>query len=61
MQFKQNTIQNLDAHGHIITTMVLPANIQLAQLALLKILGENSVKVLPGAAPFRGICVGGVQ
>lgn len=58
MQFKQNTIQILDAHGQVITTMVLPANIKLAQLAPLKILGDISVKVLPGAAPFRGICVG---
>ncbi|MBV4544678.1 hypothetical protein [Pseudomonas triticicola] len=61
MQFKQNTIQILDAHGQIITTMVLPAKIKLTQLAPLKILGDISVKVLPGAAPFRGICVGGVQ
>jgi hypothetical protein len=61
MQFKQNTIQILDAHGQIITTMVLPANIKLAQLAPLKILGDISVRVLPGAAPFRGICVGGAQ
>ncbi|WP_222832269.1 hypothetical protein [Pseudomonas sp. SC3(2021)] len=60
MQFKQNTIQILDAHGQV-TTMVLPANIKLTQLAPLKILGDISVKVLPGAAPFRGICVGGVQ
>ncbi|MFJ2465069.1 hypothetical protein [Pseudomonas sp. NPDC087615] len=61
MQFKQNTIQILDAHGQVITTMELPANIKLTQLAPLKILGDISVKVLPGAAPFRGICVGGVQ
>ncbi|WP_192558759.1 hypothetical protein [Pseudomonas allokribbensis] len=61
MQFKQNTIQILDAHGQLITTMVLPVYIKLAQLAPLKILGDISVKVLPGAAPFRGICVGGVQ
>jgi hypothetical protein len=61
MQFKQNTIQILDAHGQVITTMLLPANIKLAQLAPLKILGDISVKVLPSAAPFRGICVGGVQ
>lgn len=61
MQFKQNTIQILDAHGQVITTMALPANIKLAQLAPLKILGDISVKVLPGATPFRGICVGGVQ
>jgi hypothetical protein len=61
MQFKQNTIQILNAHGQVITTMVLPANIKLAQLAPLKILGDISVKVLPGASPSRGICVGGVQ
>lgn len=61
MQFKQNTIQILDVHGQVITTMVLPANIKLAELAPLKILGDISVKVLPSAAPFRGICVGGVQ
>lgn len=61
MQFKQNTIQILDAHGEVITAMVLPANIKLAQLAPLKILGDISVRVLPGAAPFRGICVGGLQ
>ncbi|WP_085730380.1 MULTISPECIES: hypothetical protein [unclassified Pseudomonas] len=61
MQFKQNTIQILDAHGQVITTMVLPANIKLTQLAPLKILGDISVKVLPNAAPFRGISVGGAQ
>ncbi|WP_226499610.1 hypothetical protein [Pseudomonas sp. MWU16-30322] len=61
MQFRQNTIQILDAHGQVITTMVLPANIKLAQLAPLKILGDISLKVLPSAAPFCGICVGGAQ
>lgn len=60
MQFKQNTIQILDARGQIIATMVLPANIKLAELAPLKILGDISVKVLPGAALSRDICVGGV-
>ena len=61
MQFKQNTIQILDAHRQVITTLVLPANIKLTELASLKILGDISFKVLPGAAPFRGICIGGVQ
>ena len=60
MQFKQNTIQILDAHGQIITTMVLPANIKLTQLAPLKILGDISAKVLPGAPAFKGLRVGGV-
>lgn len=60
MQFKQNTIQILDARGQIIATMALPANIKLAELAPLKILGDISFKVLPGAAPSRGICLGGV-
>lgn len=60
MQFKQNTIQILDAHGQIITTMVLPANIKLTQLAPLKILGDISVKVLSGAPAFKGLSVGGV-
>jgi hypothetical protein len=60
MQFKQDTIQILDAHGQIITTMVLPANIKLTQLAPLKILGDISVKVLPGAPDFKGLSVGGV-
>lgn len=59
MQFKQNTIQILDARSQIIATMVLPANIKLTELAPLKILGDISFKVLPGAAPFRGVCVGG--
>ena len=60
MQFKQNTIQILDACGQIIATMALPANIKLTELAPLKILGDISFKVLPGAAPSRGICLGGV-
>jgi len=60
MQFKQNTIQILNAHGQVITTMVLPANIKLTQLAPLKILGDISVKVLPGAPAFKGLSVGGV-
>ena len=59
MQFKQNTIQILDARGQIIATMALPANIKLTELAPLKILGDISFKVLPGAAPSRGICLGG--
>ncbi|WP_149088404.1 hypothetical protein [Pseudomonas prosekii] len=59
MQFKQNTIQILDAHGQVITTMLLPANIKLAQLAPLKILGDISVKVLLGAPAFSGLSVGG--
>ncbi|MGA5484906.1 hypothetical protein ACPCIT_20475 [Pseudomonas siliginis] len=59
MQFEQNTIQILDAHGQVITTMVLPANIKLTQLAPLKILGDISVKVLPGAPAFNGLSVGG--
>lgn len=59
MQFKQNIIQILDARGQIIATMALPANIKLAELAPLKILGDISFKVLPGAAPFRGVSVGG--
>lgn len=61
MQSEQNIIQILDAHGQVITTMMLPANIKLTELAPLKILGDISVRVLPGTAPFRGICVGGVQ
>lgn len=60
MQLKQNTIQILDARGQIIATMALPANIKLTELAPLKILGDISFKVLPGAAPSRGICLGGV-
>ena len=60
MQSKQNTIQILEARGQIIATMALPANIKLTELAPLKILGDISFKVLPGAAPSRGICLGGV-
>lgn len=60
MQFKQNTILILDARGQIIATMALPADIKLTELAPLKILGDISFKVLPGAAPSRGICLGGV-
>lgn len=60
MQFKQNTIQILDARGQIIATMALPANIKLTELAPLKILGDISFKVMPSAAPSRGICLGGV-
>ena len=59
MQFKQNTIQILDARGQIISIMALPADIKLTELAPLKILGDISFKVLPGSAPFRGVCVGG--
>lgn len=61
MQFKQNTIQILDARGEIIGTMVLPANIKLNDLAPLKMLGAISVKVVPGSTPFNGISAGGVQ
>ena len=61
MQLKQNIIQILDARGQIIATMVLPANIKLADLAPLKMLGAISVKVIPCSIPFEGICVGGVQ
>jgi hypothetical protein len=61
MQFKQNIIQILDARGEIIGTMNLPADIKLADLAPLKMLGAISVKVVPCAAPFDGISVGGVQ
>lgn len=59
MQFEQNTIQIMDARGQIIATMALPANIKLTELAPLKILGDISFKVLLGAAPSRGVCVGG--
>ena len=61
MQFEQNIIQILDVRGEIIGTMNLPANIKLADLAPLKMLGAISVKVVPCAAPFGGISVGGVQ
>lgn len=61
MQPNQNTIQILDARGEVIGTMVLPANIKLADLAPLKMLGAISVKVMPCSTPFNGVCVGGVQ
>ena len=61
MQFNQNTIQILDAHGEIIGTMKLPATIKLTDLAPLKMLGAISVKVVPCATPFRGISAGGEQ
>ncbi|MFJ3413262.1 hypothetical protein [Pseudomonas protegens] len=61
MQFKQNTIQILDARGQIIATMVLPAYIKLTELAPLMILGDISVKVLPCSTLFAGISAGGVQ
>ena len=61
MQFKQNTIQILDARGEIIGTMKLPANIKLNDLAPLKMLGAISVKVLPCATPFCGISAGGFK
>ena len=61
MQPDQNTIQILDARGEVIGTMVLPANIKLADLAPLKMLGAISVKVMPCTTPFNGVCVGGVQ
>jgi len=61
MQFKQNTIQILDARGEVIGTMVLPANIKLADLAPLRMLGAISMKVMPCTTPFNGVCVGGVQ
>lgn len=61
MQSNQNTIQILDAHDRVITTMVLPANIKLTELAPLKVLGDISVKVLPYSTFFAGIGAGGVQ
>lgn len=61
MQFKQNIIQILDARGEIIGTMNLPASIKLTDLTSLKMLGAISVKVVPSAAPFGGISVGGVR
>ena len=61
MQLKQNIIQILDARGQIIATMVLPANIKLADLAPLRILGAISVRVMPCSTSFNGVCVGGVQ
>ena len=59
MQFNQNTIQILDAHGEIIGTMKLPATIKLTDLAPLKMLGAISVKVVPCSTPFGEISVGG--
>ena len=61
MQLKQNIIQILDARGQIIATMVLPANIKLADLAPLRMLGAIRVRVMPCSTPFNGVCVGGVQ
>ena len=61
MQPNQNTIQILDARGEVIGTMVLPANIKLADLAPLRMLGAFSVKVMSCTTPFNGVCVGGVQ
>ena len=61
MQPNQNTIQILDARGEVIGTMVLPANIKLADLAQLRMLGAISVRVMPCSTPFNGVCVGGVQ
>lgn len=61
MQFKQNTIQILDARGEVIGSMNLPANIKLADLTSLKMLGAISVKVVPCSTPFRGISAGGLQ
>lgn len=61
MQFKQNIIQILGLRGEIIGSMSLPTSIKLTDLAPLKMLGAVSVKVVPCAAPFGGISVGGVQ
>lgn len=61
MQPNQNTIQILDARGEVIGTMVLPANIKLADLAPLRMLGAISVRVIPCSTPFNGVCYGGVQ
>lgn len=61
MQPNQNTIQILDARGEVIGTMMLPANIKLADLAPLKMLGAISVRVMPCSTSFNGVCVGGVQ
>lgn len=61
MQFKQNIIQILDVRGEIIGTMKLPADIKLADLAPLKMLGAISVKVVPCSTSFRGISAGGAQ
>lgn len=61
MQFKQNTIQILDARGEVIGSMSLPANIKLTDLAPLKMLGAVSVNVVPCTGPFSGVIAGGVQ
>lgn len=61
MQFKQNTIQILDARGEVIGSMSLPASIKLTDLAPLKMLGAVSVKVVPCSTPFSGISAGGLQ
>lgn len=58
MQFKQNTIQILDARGEIIGTMKLPASIKLHDLAPLKMLGAISIKVLPDHGVFNGVSLG---
>jgi hypothetical protein len=59
MQFKQNTIQIIDARGEVIGSMTLPSGIKLADLAPLKALGAISVKVVPDAPAFIGLSVGG--
>ncbi|CAI8937399.1 hypothetical protein [Pseudomonas chlororaphis] len=61
MQFKQNTIQILDARGEVIGSMNLPASIKLTDLAQLKMLGAVRVRVVPCSTPFSGIIAGGVQ
>lgn len=61
MQLKQNTIQILDVRGEIIGTMKLPANIKLADLTPLKMLGAISVKVVPCSDVFTGLSAGGAQ
>ena len=61
MQFEQNTIQILDARGEVIGAMRLPARVKLADLALLKMLGAVSVKVVTCSTPFSGIIAGGVR
>lgn len=61
MQFKQNTIQILNARGEVIGSMSLPADIKLTDLAPLKMLGAVNVRVVPCTVPFSGIIAGGVQ
>jgi hypothetical protein len=61
MQLKRDIIQILDTCGEIIGSMNLSANIKLADLAPLKMLGGISVKVLPCFTPFSGINAGGAQ